>query len=342
MKRKILKIGIIISLICMLMVLTGCGNQKQNQNETQEVEKNSKLSEVQVGDYVSYKAEVGKSYTAKSDRTGYSKDQEVKVKGDEKWRVFKVNDNGTVDLISANGIGTSTREQIQFVGENGYNNAQNEINNMVQIYGTNEFAESVRTMNEEDVKSLINLKDNVVALEEEYKIDLSDCETDEDLWKAINQAEDQNYQKEFTINGENIIDNTGIDSEILRSSKFDKVNLNIDSTAKKLLDYKEESDGYLIGDIWLGEQKTRISEVGYNDADYKVEQGISYYYYSGDNSISLGMFELYTKNFGKDTQKLENEYDGNGNAYIRPIVIIKKDVKIDGGTGTETDPYILK
>ena len=92
----------------------------------------------------------------------------------------------------------------------------------------------------------------------------------------------------------------------------------------------------------MGKQKTRVSEVGYGNSDYKVEQGISYYFYSGDNSISLGMFELHSKNFGKDTQELENEYDGNENAYIRPIVTIKKDVKVDGGTGTEEDPYILK
>ena len=336
MRNKVLKIGIAIGLICILFILTGCRNSK-NQNQNEEVKKNSKLSEVQVGDYVSYKPEVGKSYTATSDSTGYSKDQEIKVKGDEKCRVFKVNDNGTVDLISADGIGTSTREAIYFMGENGYNNAQTEINNMAQIFGTGEFAESVRVMNDDDLKSLVSLKNNVATLETEYKVDLSDCETEEDLWEAINQAENPNYNKEYTIGGKNVKVTEGLEWKSGYSG-LGFEDLEMDSTAKSILGYDSYSE--IWKSVWLGNKTVGVTENNLQDV-YLVDYGISYYFW-GENSSSFGSLSMYVDKVNRDTQQNTGTNTGKGDAYIRPIVTIKKDVKVDGGTGTEADPYILK
>ena len=51
---------------------------------------------------------------------------------------------------------------------------------------------------------------------------------------------------------------------------------------------------------------------------------------------------MYVDKVNRDTQQNTGTNTGKGDAYIRPIVTIKKDVKVDGGTGTEENPYILK
>ena len=65
MKKKILLIGTLLILSIILITLTGCNNKNTTNNEGKNMSKNNLSSVVKVGDYVSYKAEEGKTYVAK-------------------------------------------------------------------------------------------------------------------------------------------------------------------------------------------------------------------------------------------------------------------------------------
>ena len=74
MNKKII-IGILLSLLLMLVVLTGCGNTENIQSSSESGNVNNNSSDVQIGDYIAYNTGTGNTYTAKAETTGYDKDQ---------------------------------------------------------------------------------------------------------------------------------------------------------------------------------------------------------------------------------------------------------------------------
>ena len=156
MKKKVLEVISVMLLIVMIFVLTGCSNKENGERETKS--NNKKLSDVvKIGDYVDYKAEVGKIYTSDADKTGIDKEQVFETTGEEKWRVLSIEDDGSVNLVSADGIVTKFDKEYSLYGENGYTNGVEELNNISKIYATGEKAISGRSMNLSDVVTLIGI-----------------------------------------------------------------------------------------------------------------------------------------------------------------------------------------
>ena len=119
---------------------------------------------LQVGDYINYNplegvAEENTTYTSLATATGYTDqvfDIQNYVDGGWRWQVFGVED-GKLQIISENTIGTTevdedkVNKNYYLRGRTGYQNAITELNNISELYGQGEYAESARSITVEDV-----------------------------------------------------------------------------------------------------------------------------------------------------------------------------------------------
>ena len=333
MKKKILLIGILAILSIMLITLAGCDNEKTTNDAGKSQTKNNLSSVVKVGDYVSYKAEEGKTYIAKAENTGYNKDQEFKVTGNENWRVLSINDDGSINLISANGIGTSIGEDFYLKGKVGYDNADKEVDSIVKIYATGNFVESARSMNVEDYKTLVNFNSNKILLEDKDKIDLSNCKTNDEVWEELNKAHDRHYNKKVTLGGNEITNTQGFvwHLETIGNVRFEQL-INNDINA----DILNVNSG-----IYLSDKATRIEE---SQGGTRAYYGIRNYFYQKGWSAGASSYELdelYRIVDNGNGSAKEEDLGKKSAICIRPVITIKADAKSSGGAGTISNPYTL-
>ena len=108
------------------------------------------IDELQVGDYVAYTpgSETKSSYPLAASESGYSTDQTIN-KENLSWRVLSINNNGTVDLISA----APTSKYIYLRGALGYNNGVYLLNDIsAKLYSNNSLGVTARSLTIEDVE----------------------------------------------------------------------------------------------------------------------------------------------------------------------------------------------
>ena len=136
-----------------LHVLTtdNAGNKKETISETIKVTGNLS-SQVNVGDYVAYKAGTH-SYTSKKGTgttggTGYDTPQTFTSNDDIKWRVLS-KENNEVVLISERPIQTNDNKNFYLKGAIGYLYAEEELNKICSIYGYGEGANTSKTFSYE-------------------------------------------------------------------------------------------------------------------------------------------------------------------------------------------------
>lgn len=337
MKKKILESISVILLVIMLFVLTGCSNKENGERETKS--NNKKLSDVvKIGDYVDYKTEVGKIYTSNADKTGIDKEQIFETTGEEKWRVLSIEDDGSVNLVSADGIVTKFDKEYSLYGENGYTNGVEELNNISKIYATGEKAISGRSMNLSDVVTLIGIDKIAKVYENENEVDLStynEKEKLEQVYKLMNEE----YGNTYTFNGINKTVNSAFNiSSSMNAFGIDKI-----TDDKTVIDLLKTSNGKTGEYIWLADEITDVGKIGREAsyfkcglATYDVTERTQYTGYTGESiSSSIGYQELYYIN---EDRKLSS-YPNN---FIRAVVTLDKDTKCSGGTGTIEDAYTLK
>lgn len=345
MKKKILSLGVVAILVVMLIVLTGCGNNNGEQTDANnsKISKNSLASKVKIGDYVDYKTVADNKYISTTDKTGYTKEQVFITTGEEKWRVLDVAEDGTVTLISEEQIKTNQNDTYYLIGAKGYENSVSELNNIASIFGNGNHAASARHLTREDVNNLIGIE----KFARYNNVDLSNYSTEQEKWDAVFSAMNENYGKEKTISSENNTKQFKVDA----NSSEGKVEVESSKETPnyyevKLSDFEEENTIYqelLNGRYWLANKITRYV--------YSSNlQGTSEYF-----NYEIGYLSSASSSRGKFN--LDAEYDSvslvcggnyatqsgytNYNRYIRPVVILDKEVKCDGGTGTSSDPFIL-
>ena len=333
MKKKILLIGTLLILSIILITLTGCNNKNTTNNEGKNMSKNNLSSVVKVGDYVSYKAEEGKTYVAKAENTGYNKDQEFKVTGNESWRVLSINDDGSINLISTTGIGTSLGEDFYLKGKVGYDNIDKEVDNIIKIYATGNLVKSVRSMSVEDYKTLVNFNSNKILLEDKDKINLSNCKTNEEVWEELNKAHDRNYNKKVTIGGNEITNTQGFvwHLETIGDVRFEQL-INNDVN----VDILNVDAG-----IYLADKATRIEE---SEGGTRAYYGIRNYFYQKGWSAGASSYEIdeLYRIVDNGTENIKEEDLVKKSAIkFRPVITIKADAKSSGGVGTISNPYTL-
>ena len=333
MKKKILSLGVIAILLMMLVTLTGCGNNQDGQSDTNndKISKNSLASKVKVGDYVDYKTVADNKYTSTSDKTGYTEDQVFITTGEEKWRVLSINDDGTVNLISDEGIATKFEKEFELIGETGFSKGVQELNNIANLYANGEYAVSGRSMKMQDIIDLIGV-DNIAKLyENQYEKDLSAYTGNEKLEEAYKLAYTQ-YGKTYTLNGVTKTVNRGIEWNSA-SGGFGIEDACNDETIKDLLKLQilEEYQGDRRGAAWLADE---IVDVGirYSEPSY-FTCGLANYCLH-DRSSYITQEEFYSTDGEHKFPVCDN--------FVRPVITLEKDLKIDSGDGTKEKPFILK
>lgn len=336
MKKNILGLSIIGILVVMLLTLTGCAD---NQNVENENNKNlSKLSEVvKVGDYVSYKTQAGNSYISKADKNGV-KDQTFETTGNEIWKVLSIEDDGSINLVSADVIKTSANQVYSLKGGKGYINIIDELNNICKIYANGEKAVSARSIKYEDIYNLFGMD----AIANELELDLNVYSTENDKWNAIykkiaeknamfvNQLyfledvtidTDAKYKPSNTSEGYEYDENLTVKNFWLDTFDLNQVNNSTDIL--KLAFPTDDNYGYWFANI--GVQGTK-STPGYKNSQ------ANYYVYVGSGK------RVYKETLFSSINHSEKTY----NSYIRPVVTLDKNTSVNGGTGTADTPYIIK
>ena len=105
--------------------------------------------------YTSYSSE-NKSAEKNNGRTsGYTTDQTFSVGATTNgWRVLGVDQEGNLELISADPINATNGEGYYLSGIEGYNNAEEELNAICSIFGQGKGAAGGRSLNIEDIEKL--------------------------------------------------------------------------------------------------------------------------------------------------------------------------------------------
>ena len=78
---------------------------------------------------------VSSTFTIKKELTGYENDQEIKPQELDLWRVLKINEDGTIDMISE----YTSSNKITFKGETGYKNYIGALNDMASAYTNSKY-----------------------------------------------------------------------------------------------------------------------------------------------------------------------------------------------------------
>ena len=111
-------------------------------------------SYLSVGDYVDYKPDTANPYTLSSAVTGSSSNgtsyaQETTLQ----WRIMSINEDGSVDLISA----TPTSTDLYLYGALGYNNGVYVLNDLCEeLYSNASLGVTARSLDLEDIESKMN------------------------------------------------------------------------------------------------------------------------------------------------------------------------------------------
>ena len=339
MKKKILSLGVVAILVVMLIVLTGCGNNNGEQTETNnsKVSKNSLATVVKIGDYVEYKTKIGETYSANGEKTGVKSIQVFETTGNEKWRVLSIEDDGTINLISADELTTKNKNYYVVDGVLGYLNFVDELNNICAIYGTGEFAKGARSINLDDYYNLIGW-DNLANY---YGINSNNDEVRDDIYKAMNSRYGNNGTK---VNSQhtNFPDSQG-NNGFSTKSEFDissnvKVDFKSSVVSSNSLQYKTMSiynKDTLVKEIlgknfWIA----NTFEDYFNREQYDLEKAWGIYFATSD-------YEIGAKALAYNIINIRDGNDFGKANYIRPIVTLDANLENNGGSGTAEDPYII-
>lgn len=324
MKRKILSV-LLIGL--MVIGLTGCGNG-ENDNSSNGSSGNSVSQKVKVGDYVDYKVEAGKTYTAKAEKTGYTKDQEFETTGEEKWRVLSINDDGTIDLVIDGYIGTKYEKGLYLKDRTGYENSIDILNEISSLYGSGENSQGARSLCAEDINKFIDLDELVKYYQNKFEVDIDTSGSREQTFENVYKVVNKFYGQEKRFGDETFT----IDATFDWSSAMNSFGLETvvkDETYLSLLKSNSE-------EIWLANKYIDYSEnpmMGWTRADLTVG---SYYYNTSSSYRCTSLCGISAATNGDNAQKAGySEHD----FYIRPVVTIKADAKITSGKGTEDEPW---
>lgn len=346
MKKKAIIIGIFIVI---LVVIIAGAFVVINFNKSEDSKENLMplYEKVKVGDYVSYNAGKGNTYTSLESKNG-KKDQTFTTTGEERWRVLSIEDDGTINLISESPIRTDEGKAFLIDGDKGYANVVDELNNISKIYSNGQNAVSARSMNYEDVINLIGTE----KIEEVYGVDFSNLQTKEEkieksletLSKQKGTNNNKNYGTEFEITnkenayipskesteGYNVMDNYRFNDSYIYFIYTQKNNLVDENLCTLLYGTEDQMTG------WLATTYERAL-VGYGDQKENtyIEYGIYYTISNLNNTVNcnIGPYQIY---FSNNTLPSTGSDSGCG---IRPVVTISNNTHFVSGEGTYENPY---
>lgn len=169
-----------------------------------------KSGKIEIGDIINYKAEDGKSYTAKQAKTGNSADQTFTSNSNIKWKVWGIDEKtGGVMIVPSLPILDDNNETLILRKIVGYNNGVTELNNISAIYGTGKAAISARSLDSNDI-------DKLFGVTEEMKIKSTE-----------KYREECRYNNVVTIKSGIWIDGSQMSAENPRDIRIDTYDINV-------------------------------------------------------------------------------------------------------------------
>lgn len=346
MKKKILGFGIIIILMIVLISLTGCEDETNQNEEEQQLSQDSLASVVKVGDYVAYNAGEGSTYTSTKEKNG-SGDRTYETTGNEKWRVMNINDDGTVELVSEEGVLSKEEKALEIIGATGYANAIQEFNNICSIYGNGENAVSARSMTYEDVIKIIGID----TLAEYFDEDLSTYSTEEEkiakvlelLAKKNDVKPNNNYGNELQMDeGYNYIPDVNSQDGYTQTTALDETDsyIYITHIESGMVNDKDKMTVVVGTDdgkgCWLATNYIAQSSTNWGKNN-RIVFGL---YYAGAVFNVLSNCSISPTNIvvsDKTTPSDQTSY------LVRPVVELDKNtvLKNENGDGSRDNPYVI-
>ena len=130
-------------------------------DEKIEIEYKDKLK---LGDKINYRPDTNEEYyKIKKETSGYSEDKNLN-REDYEWKVFEINENGTIEII---GVPNENNTEIYLNGAEGYNNGVYLLNDICnKLYSNNKLGATASSINVEDIEEKMN-QEGKKAIEED-------------------------------------------------------------------------------------------------------------------------------------------------------------------------------
>ena len=284
---------------------------------------------LEIGDYVEYTPDTADSYFLSSTYSGYETNQTI-TQEEFKWRILKINEDGTIILISS----TATVQVIGFSGALGYNNGVYLLNDISEkLYSNSNLGVTARSLSIEDIEE--EMTDEGVEYAHNFE------QYDVEWGGKVTYTNHKNYPIIYALENGSGINTTDVKKDGINKNDAyynspttetylqASTSLTITKTfySKKIAsNYYKDAKFYSlinIGDIfyWLA---SRIVDASYNNAAW----GLACVY--GDEIGGRTLF---------DSISGESPID---NRTLRPIVTLNGNITLYGGDGTEEHPYQLK
>ena len=291
---------------------------------------------LEIGDYVAYTpgSETASSYSLPATYSGYTSDQTIS-KDSLSWRVLSINDDGTVDLISA----TPTTQNIYFRGATGYNNGVYLLNDIAdQFYSNDSLGVTARSLTIEDIEA--GMTEAGLEYVRSYNNGTSTVGDTKTYTSSSYRYYPNIYAQE---NG------SGID---LATTNDPNSAVKTDGIGQSDSYYSEPTtETYTRANASLTVTQTyydRIMSSSYykNSTFYNLIHGVSGYQWLASRYVSTG--STYA-NFGLRRVNSSilssiylfssNNYTNNTDGYLRPVVFLKSNIRLSSGDGSSSSPY---
>ena len=284
----------------------------------------NKLSDfVNIGDYIEYKpgednSYISYGYTDSEDTGNGVKDYTFTSNNNTKWRVWDITEDGKIRIISEDILYTNglTGEKLCFNGKNGWKQASNELNKICSIYGYGNGAESATSINEEDIKKIVE-------------------------WTEPDSSTGQYYGNTFTYysnHSENTFNNT-----IGQYTSFKMLDGRIPTDDNPIVIENHMWRPLITKDNLKLEESKKDTILTLLKGNYKGTNQWEFLYWISGNQPYYGinnfvMYNVYIMisrlEVGSTTVTRTDRNDGDFiEMGIRPIVTLKADLKYESGSG---------
>ena len=322
---------------------------------------------LQVGDYINYNplegvAEENTTYTSYATTTGYDTDQVFDIQnyvdGGWRWQVFGV-ENGKLQIISENTIGTTevdedkANKNYYLEGRTGYQNAITELNNISELYGQGEYAESARSITVEDVNKFTGYNPEVHGEGKLYEYgNVIDY-----FWQGTNYPYYSSTRAGNGLSGSLGANHNNssygnsfwwydFEAEEWKSSPYQS---GATTPAEPIKESSLEGDNYITtlesddyyytGSDYISDTSSSLYKMLFDDVQYTGEN--SYYwlasrsvYAYSDNAV---FYVRSVRDGGVDSYSLALSYGSEGDDYsgVRPLVSLQSNIQLtSAGTNT--------
>ena len=300
---------------------------------------------LKIGAYVDYTYDETENYIINSENSGTDSNPATGIPQTKelKWRILKVHNDGTIDLVSD----TSTDTEIYFKGAVGYNNGVYILNDIcAKQYSNSKLGITARSLNLEDIEEELN--EQGIELRNEYS-DTTQANIKYGGFKLYNGVYPMIYARENGSWTDITTDISNLtDEEIKNNLKKDGIgrseNGYTDVTTEKA---SEIENGLIITQTYYNLQIT--SEYLKNSDIYPVlfERDESYWLASRCTSsyVAYAQFGICGVNknlIGGNGVFNSSKGEGNASRKIRPVVTLKADsikLVINNEENNENNPY---